>query len=72
MKIFVIAGDVPSRKDNRMGVTAVNIVLCELLNGLSGLGHKIVLQLLFNPFRTATSLSSAENEELLHLKEAGM
>jgi len=72
VKIFVIASDVPSQKGNRMGVTAVNIVLCELLGGLSRLGHKIVLQMLFNPFRSTASLSSVEEGELLHLKEAGM
>ncbi len=55
-----------------MGITAVNIVLGELLNELSRLGHQIVLQLLFNPFRSAPSLSSSEEKELLHLKEVGM
>jgi len=55
-----------------MDVTAVNIVLGELLKELSRLGHQIVLQLLFNPFRSAPSLSSSEEKELLHLKEVGM
>jgi glycosyltransferase involved in cell wall biosynthesis len=55
-----------------MGVTAVNIVLCELLKGLSRLGHQIVLQILFNPFRSATSLSAAEEGELFHLRKDGM
>ncbi len=55
-----------------MGVTAVNIVLCELLKGLTRLGHQIFLQVLFNPFRSAALMSSAEEGELLHLREAGV
>jgi len=72
MKIFAIGSAVPYRPHNQADVTAVNIVLYELLRSLRHLGHEIVLQMLFNQYRSTTSLSPAEENELLHLRELGI
>ncbi|MDA2918682.1 glycosyltransferase [Desulfobacterota bacterium AH_259_B03_O07] len=59
----------PHQRHGQVGVTAVNIVLYELLRGLVQLGHEIVLQLLFNQHRSSTALSSIEEKELMHLRK---
>lgn len=72
MKILVIGSAVPYRQHNQPGVTAVNIVLYEFLKGINQLGHEIVLQLLFNEYRSTTSLSASEENELSHLSGIGI
>ena len=72
MRLFVIGSDVPYRDDTQAGVSAVNIVLHELLLGLRGLGHAVGLQLLFNPHRTAGALTPSESAALDHLTTEGI
>lgn len=72
MKIFLIGSAIPCRRSGKEGVTAVNIILYELLRGLASLKHKIILQLIFNTFRKTDSLSTQETEELEHLKGEGV
>ncbi len=54
------------------GVTAVNIVLYELLAGLLACGAKLSLQIIFNKWRTVNALSEEEIEELRNLETLGV
>ena len=72
MRLFVIGSDVPHREDGQAGVSAVNIVLHELLRSLRGLGHEVALQLLFNSHRVADALTPRESAELAHLAAQGI
>lgn len=72
MKILAISSAVPSRTHGEPGVTAVNIVLYELLRGLAGLGHEVALQIIFNEFRANPDLSPSEHDELRDLERLGV
>jgi hypothetical protein len=72
MKVLTIGGAVPYRTHSEAGVTAANIVLYALLDGLVRLGHQVVLQLLFNEYRESVKLSASEEAELQHLAELGV
>lgn len=72
MKLFIICSDVPYRSDNQEGVNAVHIMLRQLLNSFSQLGHKIALQIIFNVYRKETSLSGSEGIELEALSREGI
>jgi len=72
MRIFLIGSNIPFRRHDQPGVTAVHVVLYELIRGLSGLGHGVVFQVLFNQHRSAGSLSPAEEGELQHVREIGI
>jgi hypothetical protein len=72
MKLFVIGSDVPHRRHDREGVTAVNIVLNELIRSLAEEGHEITFQPVFNAFRKAGTLAPAEEREFASLAEIGV
>ena len=72
MRLFVIAGSVPYSRDGVPGVTAVNIVTYELLHALLDSGHDVVLQMLFNAFRTTPVLAPSEVQALDALRARGM
>jgi len=72
MNLLVLASDVPHRRHGLGGVTAVNIVLYELLTGLLSCGAKLSLQIIFNKWRTVNALSPEETEELKNLESLGV
>lgn len=72
MKILAIASDVPCRTHGQPGVTAVNIVLYELLKGLAGFGQEIALQVIFNQYTSGPDPSQSEHDELSDLAGLGV
>lgn len=72
MRIFVIASDVPAPRHERVEVTAVNVVIFELLNELRRLGYDISLQVIFNAHREGRPLDTHEQVHLKELREQGM
>ena len=72
MKLFVICSNVPYRRDGQPGVAAVHIISAELLRCFRALGHELVLQPVFNVFRTTPTLQPSEREELCVLEEEGV
>ncbi len=70
--IFLIASDVPHRDHTEPGVTAVHVVVHELLRALLVRGHRIVLQLVFNVYRTRPDLTPSERRELDALRADGV
>jgi len=72
MRVLAIGGDIPYRDHDRERVTAVNIVLYQLMTGLAELGHEIMYQPVFNEFRTKTVLSPSEEEAFQHLGTLGV
>jgi hypothetical protein len=72
MKIFLISSDIPFERHNVKGVTAIHVVTSELLHALLEQGHDIVLQIVFNTFRTTTSLNENEQRALDQLRLHGI
>ncbi len=72
MNLLVLASDVPHRRHGMGGVTAVNIVLYELLAGLLACGAKLSLQIIFNKWRTLNMLNPEEADELRNLETLGV
>src|SRR5258708_24288653 len=72
MKLFLLAADIPFPRHDVKGVTAINIVLHELISNLRDLGNQIVLQVIFNENRSAPDLSSVEEQALNDLRQAGI
>ena len=68
MKVFVIGSAVPFVRHTQTDVTAVNIVMYELVVALAALGHELVLQIIFSPRRIDYSLTAAEAAELANLR----
>jgi glycosyltransferase involved in cell wall biosynthesis len=71
LKIFTIVSDIPYSDYNVSGVTAVHIVIYELLSKLAEKGHSIVSQPIFNTNRTSTNLTDAEESQVNSLKSKG-
>lgn len=72
MKVFVIGGGVPFRRHDQKGVTAVNIVLHDLLKSLLDLAHDLDFQIIFNGHRASGFLNESEQAELDGLQRLGM
>jgi glycosyltransferase involved in cell wall biosynthesis len=72
MRILIIAGAVPYRKDGQPGVTAAHIVTRAIIDELGRLGHDISLVCLFPPARPADSLNTADRAELEDLTKKGV
>lgn len=72
MNLLVLASDVPHRRHGLGGVTAVNIVVHELLAGLLSCGAKLSLQIIFNKWRTLHTLRPEEAEEFRNLESLGI
>lgn len=72
MRVFLVGSDIPFRRHGQPGVTAVHIVLSELLRAMHRSGHEMVFQAVFNLHRLTSSLTPAEQEELHHLEALGI
>ncbi len=72
MKVFVIGSVVPFARHTQTDVTAVNIVMYELVVALAALGHKLELQIIFSPARVDRSLTMAETAELANIRALGV
>ncbi len=72
MKVFVIGSGVAFRRHDQKGVTAVNIVLHELLKSLTDLGHDLDFQIIFNGHRASSFLNESEQAELDGLQRLGV
>ncbi|HEV8674897.1 MAG TPA: glycosyltransferase [Methylomirabilota bacterium] len=72
MRIFAVGSAIPRRRDGEPGVSAVHIVLHELVTGLAQRGHELTLQPLFNPHRIATALGPAEEAAARELSSRGI
>lgn len=72
MRLFVIISDVPHKRHDVRGVTAVNIVSWALLEALLGLEHQIVLQIVFGTLRTDPILNQDEQKAIALLKNMGV
>ncbi len=70
MKLFVITSDIPDRRHGIPGITAVNIVVYELLNSLQNLGYDIVHQIIFNSYRNDPELTSEEQERIKEVSDS--
>ncbi len=71
MRLFAIASDIPYPHHGGTGAEAANIVLHALLTELQELGHQIILQLIFNRFRTSGPISESEKEQLRQFEANG-
>lgn len=72
MRVLIITGTVPFRRHDQPGVTAAHIVAHELIQALRDKSKTIALQVLFNEYRTTSSLTHAEQEELRGLTALGV
>jgi len=72
VKLFVLASAIPFKRHDQPGVTAVNIVLFELLRGLLEVGHQLTFQIIFNEFRSNPDLTVAEQQEIHGLSNMGV
>ena len=72
MKVFVLVSDIPFAVPDRPGVTAVNIILHQILDELARLGARLVLQPIFHGYRKAAALTSDEESQLAELRSRGL
>jgi hypothetical protein len=70
VNVFVISSAVPYRQHGVHGVSAVNVVVHQLLKSLQQIGHMLALQVLIDEKRD--QMTPAEEQELRELNSAGI
>lgn len=71
MRLFCVVSDAPAMSDAEPGITAVHIILGELLANLKKRGHQIILQPVFSVAHGQT-LSLSEKTRFEKIKQTGM
>lgn len=72
MNIFLITSEVPFKTHSREGISAVHIVIYEIIRCIRAHGHDVTLQILFNEYRSSSSLDEIECQEIQLLNEMGL
>ena len=72
MKLFLLTSNVPHARHGKPGITAVNVILYEVVQALRAQGHQLTLQIISDVHRTASTLSELEAEALGELAGAGI
>jgi glycosyltransferase involved in cell wall biosynthesis len=72
MNVFLLTSDVPFRRDDAPGVSAVNIVAGELIRALVAGGHRVALQVIFNVYRRHSGLTEWELAEWRAMEALGV
>ncbi|MFH1670091.1 MAG: glycosyltransferase [Patescibacteria group bacterium] len=72
MKLLVFGGGIPTSSYRHENVTAINIVMHEIIRELISRGHEIAYQCIMDRSLTRSELTSSEAEALQELKKGGV